>query len=141
MRRRPDWYKRFPDKWLAGVAPLTLEERGAYDTVIDVLYSRDDGIIPDDYSMSRHCNCDPRTWRRVRDNLVRKGKLYIGLGGKLTARRVEDELKIRRRQLEDLPKSNGFHSNINDRRPKLVVADIDTDSEEDSESLGKSRVS
>jgi uncharacterized protein YdaU (DUF1376 family) len=88
------WYKRDPNAWRAGVCQLKPEERGIYDTVIDVLYSYD-GVLPpdvDDKWWARECNCDPRTWRAVRDRLITKGKLFYKDDGALMAKRVEREL-------------------------------------------------
>ena len=34
------WYKRDPDAALSGMFELTLEERGAYNTILDLIYSR-----------------------------------------------------------------------------------------------------
>jgi uncharacterized protein YdaU (DUF1376 family) len=88
------WYKRDPNAWRAGVCQLKPEERGIYDTVIDVLYSYD-GVLPpdvDDKWWARECNCDPRTWRAVRDRLIAKGKLFYKDDGALMAKRVEREL-------------------------------------------------
>ena len=48
------WYKRDPDAFFAATRTLTLEERGAYNDLLDLLYARD-GEIPDkDHFMSRN---------------------------------------------------------------------------------------
>ena len=41
------FYYHRPDAAIAGMAELSLEQRGAYYSILDVLYSRD-GIVPDD---------------------------------------------------------------------------------------------
>jgi len=93
------WYKRDPDAWRAGVCQLTPEERGIYDTVIDVLYSYDGTLPPDanDKWWSRECNCNPRTWRAIRDRLIAKGKLFYKDDGELMAKRVERTLEESRK--------------------------------------------
>ena len=35
------WYKRDPNAALTGMASLTLEERGAYNTILDLIYAHD----------------------------------------------------------------------------------------------------
>lgn len=87
------WYKRDPDAALAGMIGLTLEERGVYNTIIDLLYSRDGNLPSDDVFFARACECRPQVWRRVRDSLIAKGKLRCRADGKLTANRVEKELQ------------------------------------------------
>src|SRR5258706_15524924 len=102
------WYRHHSDAWLAGVTALTPEERGVYQTIIDLLYDRNGDLpIDDDRFFARHCNCDPRTWRRVRDSLVRQGKLYYKAAGNLMARRVEEELERSRRLSEEMTKLIG----------------------------------
>lgn len=86
------FYKRDPDAALAGMAELTLQERGAYNTIIDLLYSRD-GVLPDDDEMLRRVlACHGNEWRGVKARLVSKGKLWIE-GGHLKAKRVDSVLK------------------------------------------------
>ncbi len=96
------WYKRDPDAWRAGVVNLSPAERGIYDTVIDTLYGCDLKVPPsnDDKYWARACNCDPRVWRRLRDSLLAKGKLYLEDGGGLMATRVRVEWELARRRIE-----------------------------------------
>lgn len=74
------WYKRDPRAAILGMMGMTLEERGAYNTVLDLVYVND-GALPDN---SKHiCDaltCDPRTWRRIRSRLIDLGKLYLHAG-------------------------------------------------------------
>lgn len=94
------WYKRDPDAALAGMIGLTPEERGIYNTVIDLLYSRDGELPEDDRFFARACECRPQVWRRVRNSLLTKGKLYYRQDGKLTANRVVNELQTASKRIE-----------------------------------------
>jgi len=38
------WYKRDPNAALTGMAGLTLEERGAYNTILDLIYANDGAV-------------------------------------------------------------------------------------------------
>ena len=70
------WYKRYPDAALNGMFELTLEERGAYNTILDIIYSRD-GACPDEDRYIAGMMCvDVRKWRRIRTRLLALGKLY-----------------------------------------------------------------
>jgi len=69
------WYKRDPDAALGGMMGLTLEERGAYNTVLDLIYSHADRLPDDDRFLAGWCNCDVRVWRRLKDRLIELGKL------------------------------------------------------------------
>lgn len=85
------WYKRDPNAALQGMAILTLEECGAYNKILDLLYARD-GHLPDqEREISRLLHCDLRVWRRVRRRLMDLGKLYIH-GGNLRNARADDEI-------------------------------------------------
>ena len=41
------WYRRYPDNFIAGTVGLTLEEKGAYSLVLDLMYVRG-GPVPDE---------------------------------------------------------------------------------------------
>lgn len=87
-----DFYKRDPDAALAGMAELTLQERGAYNTILDLLYSRD-GIVPDDDDLLRRVlGCHRREWIAVKGRLMAKGKIWIE-DGYLRAKRVQKVIK------------------------------------------------
>lgn len=95
------WYKRDPDAAIAGMIGLTLEERGAYNTLLDLLYSRDGNVVDDDGFMARALECRPQVWRRVKAGLIAKGKIRE-TGGKLTANRVEKELQTARKLIANM---------------------------------------
>ena len=86
------YYKRDPDAALAGMMELTLEECGAYNRIIDMLYSRD-GRLPDDDSMIRTAlHCHWHTWRSVKQRLIRKGKIWLEHGF-IKAKRVDETIE------------------------------------------------
>lgn len=86
------WYKRDPNAALTGMAELSLEERGAYNSLLDILYSRDGDLPDDDQLVGRIMRCNPRTWRKLKTSLIGRGKVWVS-DGKLMAKRVEKELK------------------------------------------------
>jgi uncharacterized protein YdaU (DUF1376 family) len=85
------WYKRNVDAALAGMAELTLEERGAYNTVLDLIYSKQGNLQDDDRYLAGWLRCDIRVWRRIRKRLIALEKLYIH-GGCLHNKRADREL-------------------------------------------------
>lgn len=86
------WYKRDPDAYFAGTRCLTLEERGAYNDVIELLYSRNGDLPDDDRMIARNLVVRPQVWRRIKARLIVLGKLHQ-TQGKLTANRIETTLK------------------------------------------------
>lgn len=74
------WYKRDPSAALNGMMELDLQERGAYNTVLDLIYSRD-GILPDDDRfIAGWLRVDVRVWKRIKSSLIERGKLFISDG-------------------------------------------------------------
>ena len=87
------WYKRDPHAALEGMSELTMEERGAYNSLIDVLYCRGGTVPDDDVLVARLIYCHWREWRALKKRLIAKGKVHILEGGKITANRVQDCLR------------------------------------------------
>lgn len=81
------FYKRDPDKALSGMAELNLKQRGGYNSLIDLLYSRDGDVPDDDVRVARMIRCDVREWRSVKAQLMACGKVW-SQDGKLHAKRV-----------------------------------------------------
>ena len=74
------WYKRDPRAALLGMASLTLEERGAYNTILDLIYVHDGKLLDDTAALARSLGCDVRVWKRIKARLLELGKLYIYAG-------------------------------------------------------------
>lgn len=70
------WYKRDPNASLVGMMCLTLEERGAYNTVLDLIYDNGGKVIDDDRFLAGWMRCDVRVWKRIKNRLLELGKLY-----------------------------------------------------------------
>ena len=80
MANQIRWYKRDPNAALEGMAVLTLEERGAYNTILDLIYSHDGKVDDDDRFIAGWLRVDVRVWRRIRGRLLDLGKLYLHAG-------------------------------------------------------------
>jgi uncharacterized protein YdaU (DUF1376 family) len=74
------WYKRDPDAALSGMMGLSLEERGAYNTVLDLIYTRDGNLPDDERFVAGWLGVDVRVWRRIKNRLIDLGKLYVAEG-------------------------------------------------------------
>lgn len=85
------WYKRDPRAALSGMAILTLEERGAYNTVLDLIYTHDGALDDDPHFIAGWLRCDVRVWKRLRSRLIDLEKLYL-CGGKLRNERADKEV-------------------------------------------------
>lgn len=86
------WYRRFPDNFIAGTVGLTLEEKGAYSLVLDLMYVRG-GPVPDEPRyIAGVCNCSVRKWNAIRERLIGLGKIHV-VNGYLTNERAEKEIE------------------------------------------------
>ena len=74
------------------MARLTLEERGAYNTILDLIYSHGGSVDDDDRFLAGWMRCDVRVWRRLRGRLLELGKLYVH-GGHLRNKRADREVE------------------------------------------------
>ncbi len=88
-----DWHKRYHDKALGGMMGLSLDERGAYNTALDLIYAHDDQLADDDRFIAGWCQCDVRVWKRIKASLISKGKLYVE-GGLLRNFRATSETLV-----------------------------------------------
>jgi uncharacterized protein YdaU (DUF1376 family) len=86
------WYRRFPDNFIAGTVGMTLEEKGAYSLVLDLMYVRG-GPVPDEPRyIAGVCNCSVRKWNAIRERLIALGKIHV-IDGYLVNERAEKEIE------------------------------------------------
>lgn len=75
-----EWYKRDIRAAIRGMTSLTLEERGAYNTIIDHQYLMGRGLADNDAYLAGLMGCDVRVWKRVKKQLLDKGRIVISGG-------------------------------------------------------------
>lgn len=71
------YHAHFHGDWLRGVANLAPDERGVYQTIIDLQYERRGPLPDDDEWLARQNNCPLRTYRRIKQKLIEKGRLIV----------------------------------------------------------------
>ena len=70
-------YLRHPDNFFTGTRTLTLEQRGAFNDLLDLYISRDGDLPDNDQHRARELAIDIRLWKRIKRELVEAGKLEI----------------------------------------------------------------
>jgi len=86
------WYKHDPAAFLEGTVELTLEERGAYIVLIDLLYARAPiNHVTDELVMSA-ARINRQRWNRLKISLIAKGKVQES-DGHLTVNRFKKVLE------------------------------------------------
>ena len=108
------WYKRFPSEALQGMMILSLEERGAYNTILDLIYAHDGNLVDDDKFICGWLRCDLRVWKRLKARLVELGKIELrnGLISNLRATSVIDEALSTLASVSELNRIKGIKSGI-----------------------------
>ena len=87
------WYRRYGADFIAGTLGLSLEEKGAYSIILDLIYDRG-GPIPDEPRyIAGVCGCSLRKWSAIRDRLISFGKIIV-CEGRITNARAEKEIEI-----------------------------------------------
>ena len=69
------WHTRYHQDALDGMLMLTLEERGAYNTILDLIYAREAPIPDDARWLAGWMGCSLRRWSTIRTSLIFKGKI------------------------------------------------------------------
>jgi uncharacterized protein YdaU (DUF1376 family) len=93
----------YPQEWLTQTGDLTLEQRGVLITVCAMIYANRGPIKNDSAWIGRAANCSPRLARSIIAQLVELDSIQIQ-GSKITQRRCERELNIKRTHLENSAK-------------------------------------
>src|SRR5580765_1912252 len=135
------WYQRDPHAAIEGMLGLSMEERGAYNTLIDMLYARDGDVLNDDRMMAHAQQCSIRLWRSVRDRLIAKGKIRITADNKLITNGVENRLKTARKFSENQSNraKNRWKSTNDPMRPRNAITSRKKESLLTSSFLGAAR--
>jgi uncharacterized protein YdaU (DUF1376 family) len=96
LSARP-WYKRYPSDFIGGTLDLSFEEKGAYSILLDLMYDKGRGVIPDDSAwIARVLGCSTRKWNQLRERLIEAGKIEVretGLTNHRVAKQVLSEEK------------------------------------------------
>lgn len=100
MKGNP-WHKRYHSDALSGYMGLSLEERGAYTTLLDMLYDRGEPIPENERLLAGYFGVSVRKARALIGSLVEKRKIVRTGDGFLTNKRFESELKTSRKHAEN----------------------------------------
>lgn len=142
MAKGLSWYKRNPADAINGMVDLTFEEQGCYNALLDHMYLEGGGLRDDAHFMARLLRTSTRTWLRLREVLIAKGKIAVQSG----------EL-INRRALAEIDDQNSWRSDLSragqrggrarakreaaDREPDLFRGGIDEESTENQRGIGE----
>lgn len=105
------YYKRYPRDFLEATIGFSLELKGAYALVLDLIYMRD-GRLPDDAQyIAGQLGCSVRKWNSLRADLIAARKLTIENG--IISNSRADNLLEETRTFRDKQAENRSHPNKN----------------------------
>jgi uncharacterized protein YdaU (DUF1376 family) len=99
------WYARYPQDFIMGTMGMSLESRGAYSLLLDMMYDRL-GPIPDEPRyIAGVLNISVRKWSSIRSELIDDGKIFVTDDGFIFNSRasfeIENLAKISRKRAEN----------------------------------------
>lgn len=91
-RKTLPYHRRYQGDALQGYTKLTLEERGAYTTFLDLIYDAGGPIEYNERWLAGQLNCSLRKMKALLSRLLTLQKLYITVDGRISNHRCEREL-------------------------------------------------
>lgn len=86
--------KWYPEAWIDGTRKLSPEERGIYADLLNFMYRRNGPLEDDERDLAYLLHVDRRVWKRIRRQLIEKGKIEVA-DGYITQNRAATELELR----------------------------------------------
>lgn len=93
-----EWHARYHRDALDGMRALTLEERGAYQTILDLIYDYGRPISDDPRWLAGWLGVSVRKWSALRAALIQKGKIAVSDGVISNSRALSEIEKAVKRQ-------------------------------------------
>ncbi|WP_081780528.1 YdaU family protein [Sulfitobacter sp. 20_GPM-1509m] len=123
------YYPRYPRDFFEGTAGMSLEEKGAYGLVLDLIYMMGARGLPDDPQyIAGQIGTSVRKWNSLRKSLIERGKLYADNG--IISNKRADKVKIKQRSYQDNQAENARGSSKNkdlEKPSPTYREDTDTD--------------
>lgn len=134
-----DFYKRDPNKALAGMRALPSDEYKGYGIILDLIYSMDNRVPDDDAFMAGWCGFRVTLWKKVKASLIAKEKIYVddGFIRNVKANDVIEKAVKSSEKVSELNRIKGQKSAAARRKIKHLeeppVNHIESESESESE--------
>ena len=98
------WHRRYHSDALSGCIGLSLEERGAYATMLDMMYDNREPVLENERLLAGYFGVSIRKTRSLISALIDKKKIYRTAAGRLSNKRfekeIENDLKMSRKRAE-----------------------------------------
>lgn len=104
---RLEWHPRYHHDALEGMERMSLEDRGAYTTLLDMMYDRAGPVPDEDRMLAGKMLVSVRAWKIIRARLIESGKIEVvetpngpGLFNDRAANELEKQTKRSRKNAE-----------------------------------------
>ena len=126
------WYKREQRLFLSATAGWTLENKGAYSILIDLIMDQPKGLVDNDQWVAGQLGTSVRKWRTIKTYLIEQGKISVNNG--IISNKKADKVKINQRLYRDKNAENRKNTSKNkNKAPPFVtscednkILDLDT---------------
>lgn len=127
------YYPMYPRDFFEGTQEMSLELKGAYIMVLNLMYTRGGPVSDEPGFISRYVGCSVRKWKQVRDQLVALGKIYVQDG--MISNSRADEVLEKQRSYQDKQAENGAKPQTfkAEEKPALTESKPDTEIEDEGE--------
>jgi len=115
-----DWYKREQRRFLNATAGWSLENKGAYSVLIDLMMDQPRGLIDNDQWIAGQLGTSVRKWRIIKSFLISQDKIFIN--GGIISNKKADKVKMIQRLFQDKQAENRRNPNKNKTDEPTVVA-------------------
>lgn len=92
-RRSMPYHRRYHQDALQGYRKLDLEQRGAYSTILDLIYDEGGPIDHNERWLAGELNCTVGKARKLISQLIELRKIYLTSNGKISNHRCEQEIE------------------------------------------------
>lgn len=114
------WYKREQRLFLSATAGWTLENKGAYSILIDLIMDQPKGLVDNDQWVAGQLGTSVRKWRKIKTYLIEQGKISVNNG--IISNKKADKVKINQRLYRDQNAENRKNANKNKNKAQPFVA-------------------
>lgn len=128
------YYPMYPRDFFEGTQRMSLELKGAYIMLLNLIYTRNGPVADEDGYLARYIGCSVRKWQKLRLELIGLGKVAVE-NGFIRNSRADDEL-LKRASYSDQKRENRSRSNKNKAeksRPREARANTEPDTEPEIE--------
>ncbi|MDP9195198.1 MAG: YdaU family protein [Pseudomonadota bacterium] len=104
MSRAEHWYKRYPKDFIMGTMGMSLELKGAYSLLVDLMHDHGGPIADDPRYLSGIMGVSLRKWASIREELIAAGKIICREGQIIDTQamqEIQNALEASQRHIEN----------------------------------------